>query len=318
MDSILVKYTYIGSDNHANVNYKKLGKLLSGQKISDMIEFNIGAGNITDVRLIIEINPDNNQPELNLFNNTLTVQFGVKRDQTNPLLDILFDGIHIMDGDIVSPKPEILITLEDDNKLLPVTDPNLFEMKLDTGRNQIMEIPMTSPQIKFTPAGNGNTTAKIQYYPNLKEGDYKLIVQAKDASGNKSGVNPRSVNFKVIERQSISNVLNYQNPFSTSTQFVFTLTGEEVPEIMSISIMTVSGKVVREITKEELGPLHIGLNRSEYKWDGTDDYGSKLANGVYLYKVNTRKKDKSLYDQFSLEKTDSYFTKGFGKLVILR
>ncbi|MGB4839546.1 MAG: hypothetical protein WBP08_11165, partial [Saprospiraceae bacterium] len=84
MDSVLVKYTYIGSDNHANVNYKKLGKLLSGQKISDMIEFNIGAGNITDVRLIIEINPDNNQPELNLFNNTLTVQFGVKRDQTNP------------------------------------------------------------------------------------------------------------------------------------------------------------------------------------------------------------------------------------------
>ncbi|MBK8515183.1 MAG: hypothetical protein IPL55_02465 [Saprospiraceae bacterium] len=318
MDSILVKYTYIGSDNQATANYKKLGKLLSGQKISDMIEFNIGAGNITDVRLIIEINPDNNQPELNLFNNTLTVQFGVKRDQTNPLLDILFDGIHIMDGDIVSPKPEILITLEDDNTLLPVTDPNLFEMKLDTGRNQIMEIPMTSPQIKFTPAGNGNTTAKIQYYPNLKEGDYKLIVQAKDASGNKSGVNPRSVNFKVIERQSISNVLNYPNPFSTSTQFVFTLTGEEVPEIMSISIMTVSGKVVREITKEELGPLHIGLNRSEYKWDGTDDYGSKLANGVYLYKVNTRKKDKSLYDQFSLEKTDSYFTKGFGKLVILR
>ncbi|MGB4841153.1 MAG: hypothetical protein WBP08_19245, partial [Saprospiraceae bacterium] len=59
-------------------------------------------------------------------------------------------------------------------------------------------------------------------------------------------------------------------------------------------------------------------NRSEYKWDGTDDYGSKLANGVYLYKVNTRKKDKSLYDQFSLETTDSYFTKGFGKLVILR
>jgi hypothetical protein len=216
------------------------------------------------------------------------------------------------------PNRKFLVTLEDDNTFLPVTDPNLFEIKLDTGRNQVLTIPLNSPQIKFTPAGGNNTTAKIQYYPTLKEGEYKLIVQARDASGNKSGVNPRSVNFRVIEKQSVSNVLNYPNPFSTSTQFVFTLTGAEVPEIMSISIMTLSGKVVREITKEELGPLRIGLNRTEYRWDGTDEYGSKLGNGVYLYKVNTRKKDKSAYDQFSQDETDKYFKEGFGKMVILR
>jgi hypothetical protein len=318
MDSILVKYTYIGSDNQAVINYKKLGKLLAGQKLSDAIEFTVGAGNTREIRMVIEINPDNQQPELNSYNNTLTKQFGIGQDKTNPLLDVVFDGIHIMDGDIVSPRPEIMVTLEDDNVFLPVTDPNLFEIKLDTGRNQIIEIPMNSPQIKFTPAGQGNKISKILYYPQLKEGEYKLIVQAKDATGNKSGVNPRTINFKVIERQSISQVINYPNPFSTSTQFVFTVTGAEVPDIMSISIMTLSGKVVREITKEELGPIRIGINRSEYKWDGTDEYGSKLANGVYLYKVNTRKKDKSAYEQYSNEKIDSFFKEGFGKLVILR
>lgn len=318
MDSILVKYTYIGSDNQSVSVYKKLGNLGAGQKISDFFEFTIGAGNLSNVRLIIEINPDNNQPELHKFNNTLTKQLGVNRDQTNPLLDVFFDGIRIMDGDIVSPKPEILVTLEDDNTFLPVTDPNLFEMKLDTGRNQIIQIPMDNPQIKFTPAGQGNTTAKILYYPVLKEGEYKLIVQGKDASGNKSGINPRSINFKVIEKQSVSNVLNYPNPFSTSTQFVFTLTGEEIPDIMSISIMTISGKVVKEITKEELGPLHIGTNRTEYKWDGTDDFGSKLANGVYLYKVNIRKKSGDIYDQYTITKADVFFNEGFGKMVILR
>jgi hypothetical protein len=318
MDSILVKYTYVTNENQSTVAYKKIGKLSPGQKISDIIEFTIGAGNLSDVRMIIEINPDNQQAELHQFNNTLTKQFGVQRDNTNPLLDIYFDGVRIMDGDIVSPKPEILITLEDDNTFLPVTDPNLFEIKLDTGRNQVLTIPVSSPQIKFTPAGGSNKTAKIQYYPTLKEGEYKLIIQAKDASGNKSGINPRSVNFRVIEKQSISNVLNYPNPFSTSTQFVFTLTGAEVPDIMSISIMTLSGKVVREITKEELGALRIGLNRTEYRWDGTDEYGSKLGNGVYLYKVNTRKKDKSAYEQFGQNETDKYFKEGFGKMVILR
>lgn len=318
MDSILVKYSYVTGENQVTSAFKKLGKLGVGQKLSDFIEFTIGSGNLSEVRMIIEINPDNHQPELHQFNNTLTKQFGVQRDNTNPLLDIYFDGVRIMDGDIVSPKPEILVTLEDDNTFLPVTDPNLFEIKLDTGRNQILTIPVNSPQIKFTPASGNNKTAKIQYYPTLKEGEYKLIVQAKDASGNKSGVNPRSVNFRVIEKQSVSNVLNYPNPFSTSTQFVFTLTGAEVPDIMSISIMTLSGKVVREITKEELGPLRIGLNRTEYRWDGTDEYGSKLGNGVYLYKVNTRKKDKSAYDQFSQSETDKYFKEGFGKMVILR
>jgi len=248
----------------------------------------------------------------------LKKSFEIKGDKSNPLLDIYFDGVHIMDGDIVSPKPEILVTLKDDNNLLPITDPTLFEVKLDTGRNQIQEIPMSSPQIKFIPASSTNNEAKIMYYPTLKEGEYTLYVQGKDATGNKSGVNPMSVKFKVIEKQSVSNVLNYPNPFSTSTQFIFTLTGEELPDIMSISILTLTGKVVKEITKDQLGPLRIGVNRTEYKWDGTDEFGAKLANGVYLYKVNVRKGNGNIFDNYGLGKIDSSFKDGYGKMVILR
>ena len=318
MDSILVKYTYTSSSNQSTVSSKKLRPLGVGDKISDVAEFTIGTGNLTDVRIIIEINPDKDQIELYTFNNVLSKQFDVAKDDDNPLLDIYFDGVRIMDGDIVSPKPEILVTLSDENNLLPIADPTLFEVKLDTGRNQIIEIPMSSPQIKFIPASGNSNTAKLMYYPTLKEGDYTLYVQGKDATGNKSGVNPRSVQFKVIEKQSVSNILNYPNPFSTSTQFIFTLTGEELPDIMSISIMTLTGKVVKEITKDQLGPLRIGVNRTEYKWDGTDEFGSKLANGVYLYKVNSRKKNGEKYDPFSINKIDSFFKEGFGKLVILR
>ncbi|MBK7697238.1 MAG: hypothetical protein IPJ39_00190 [Saprospiraceae bacterium] len=225
MDSILVKYTYTSSSNQSTVSYKKLRPLSVGDKISDVAEFTIGTGNLTDVR-IIEINPDKDQIELNTFNNVLSKQFDVAKDDDNPLLDIYFDGVRIMDGDIVSPKPEILVTLSDENNLLPIADPTLFEVKLDTGRNQIIEIPISSPQIKFIPASGNSNTAKLMYYPTLKEGDYTLYVQGKDATGNKSGVNPRSVQFKVIEKQSVSNILNYPNPFSTSTQFIFTLTGK--------------------------------------------------------------------------------------------
>lgn len=319
MDSILVKYTYIGTANQPIIKYKKLKPLKAGNSTDDIIEFTIGTGTTSEISLIIEINPDQNQPELYSFNNTLTQQFGVAKDTDNPLLQIAFDGIQIMDGDIVSPAPEICITLTDDNTFLPITSPESFEIKMDTsGRNQFVVIDMSRPDVRFVPASSTEKNAKVFFTPNLKDGEYKISVQGKDATGNKSGINPRIVNFKVITAQKVSNVLNYPNPFSTSTEFVFTLTGSEIPENISISIMTLTGKVVKEITKEELGPLRIGINRTAYIWNGTDDFGSKLANGVYLYKVNMHKKNGAQYDHLANSKTDIFFKEGFGKLVILR
>ncbi len=98
----------------------------------------------------------------------------------------------------------------------------------------------------------------------------------------------------------------------------------EVPQNIRIEILTITGKIVREIKKEELGPLHIGRNITDYKWDGKDDYGQKLANGVYLYRVLTNLNGKSL-DKFPTYgpdgyevNTDKYFNKGYGKMYLMR
>ena len=83
--------------------------------------------------------------------------------------------------------------------------------------------------------------------------------------------------------------------------------------------MTITGRIVREITKYELGPIHIGRNITEFKWDGTDQYGSKLANGVYLYRVVTNLNGHSL-DKYTsdADKTDKYFNRGYGKMYLMR
>jgi flagellar hook assembly protein FlgD len=77
--------------------------------------------------------------------------------------------------------------------------------------------------------------------------------------------------------------------------------------------------VIREITKDELGPLRIGRNITEFKWDGTDMYGQKVANGVYLYRVLTNLNGQSL-EKFKDDgdTTDKYFTKGYGKMYFMR
>ncbi|MCZ2100501.1 MAG: C25 family cysteine peptidase [Chitinophagales bacterium] len=318
MDSIYVKYTYTDNQNRSLTKYKVLEPLKAGKTIEDVVEFTVGSGRVTGIKLTIEINPDGRQPELYFFNNTLTQQFGVQSDNDNPLLQLTFDGIQIMDGDIVSSAPEICISLYDENDFLPITDPESFEIKLDTGYNEIVTIDVHGSDIRFEPATAQSKTAKLYYRPQFRDGEYTLTVQGRDASGNKSGIHPRKVTFKVITAKSVSNILNYPNPFSNSTQFIFTLTGDEVPDNISISIYTVTGKVVREITREELGPLHIGVNRTSYWWDGTDAFGEKLANGVYLYKVNVVHKDGSKYDSFSNRSIDKYFKDSFGKLVIIR
>ena len=145
------------------------------------------------------------------------------------------------------------------------------------------------------------------------------MVSGKDRSLNTAGNIEYKVSFQVINKAMISNMLNYPNPFTTSTAFVFTITGSEIPQNIRIQVLTITGKIVREITKDELGPLRIGRNITEFKWDGTDQYGQKLANGIYLYRVITNLNGKSL-DKYKAEgdNTDKYFNKGYGKMYHMR
>ena len=55
--------------------------------------------------MYLEINPDNDQPEQYHFNNFVYRDFYVLADSLNPLLDVTFDGVHILNRDLVSAKP---------------------------------------------------------------------------------------------------------------------------------------------------------------------------------------------------------------------
>ena len=318
MDSLLVHYTIVDDQNNEVNRTQRLQPLKAMESVDIDFEYDTnGLSGLHQFR--VEINPNMEQPEQYQFNNIGIVDFRVEGDNVNPLLDVTFDGMHIMDGDIVSSQPMVCVSLFDESSFLFVEDISNFDLALQSLPDlQSYPIDLTASDVIFTPgdADNGNV-AKLQLPMDLESGEYVLFVQAKDASGNLSGDHELKIKFQVIKETSVSNVLNYPNPFSTSTEFVFTLTGTRVPDVFTIQIMTLSGKVVKEITKDQLGALRIGVNRTSYKWDGTDEYGSKLANGVYLYRVFTDYGGED-YEQYNIEGVDNYFKKGFGKLVILR
>jgi hypothetical protein len=273
--------------------------------------------------MYLEANPDNDQPEQFHFNNFAYRNLYVKPDSLNPLLDVTFDGVHILNRDIVSSKPGIIIKLKDETRWMILDDTSLLTLQVRYPNGNLRRFYFNSDTVRFIPAGqapNPDNTATIDFRPYFPEdGEYEMIVTGKDKSNNAAGSIQYRVLFEVINKPMISNMLNYPNPFTTSTAFVFTVTGSEVPQNIKIEIMTITGRIVREITKDELGPLHIGRNITDFKWDGTDQYGQKLANGIYLYRVVTNLNGKTL-DKYKAtgDNTDKYFNKGYGKMYLMR
>lgn len=331
MDSLLVSYWVEDANQNKNIiAYARQDSLRVNEVLRDTITFStVGLGGINS--LWVEVNPYVNgsiyvtdQPEQEHFNNLLQVAFFVKPDDINPILDVTINGTHILNGDIIDPNSEILVTLKDDNEFLimdDIADTSLFGVYLTDPNGVQVRIPFMDGSgttiMQWIPAEQQHKRFKIIWPASFDiDGTYSLFIQGTDKSGNVSGDLEYRVSFEIIHESSITQMMNYPNPFSTSTRFVFTLTGSEVPDEIIIQIMTVSGRVVREITEGQLGTIQIGRNITEYAWDGRDEFGDQLANGVYLYNVKAQINGEDITHRES--GADTYFKKNFGKMYLMR
>lgn len=318
-DSIKVEYELLNEASSIKyIDSLNLAALSSGDSVQFELNFiTIGNQGMNDLILSTNTKYPN---EVYAFNNAARFAdyLMVNPDETNPLVDVSFDGIQIMDGDIVSPTPSIEVHINDDNSFLLMEDTtgiNIY-LKRPCETCDFERIAFSSTYMNWAPA-TSEENFKATFTPErLDDGMYGLRVLANDASGNPSGLKPYEINFEVINASTITNFYPYPNPFSSSTRFVFTLTGSEFPEDIKIQILTISGRVVKEIFMDELGSINIGNNKTEYAWDGRDNYGDQLANGVYLYRVLI----KNPGENFKHRQTsaDRGFKNGFGKMYLLR
>ena len=324
MDSLLVRFWLVDKSRVIHeLKQQRYKKLLAHDTLVASVSFS-SLGFDGKNTLWMEANPLKSganvydQIEQFHFNNFLQKEFVANKDKANPLLDVTFDGIHILNGDLVSAKPAISIQLKDESKYLALDNENLFKVFIRyPNQSTDVLIPFDGSTLRFVPASLPDNRCKVEFSPVLEEdGKYELIVQAKDKSNNQSGDIDYRIAFEVINESSITEVMNYPNPFSTATRFVFTLTGSEVPQQFRIQVMTITGKVVREIFQDELGPIHIGRNITQYAWDGKDNFGDQLANGVYFYRTVTQLNGEATEKRAT--DADAYFKKGWGKMYLLK
>ena len=270
-------------------------------------------------QLILEVNPDLLQPEVTGINNSISSKLTVLQDVRNPTLDVTFDGIKIMNGDIVSARPLIEIQIRDENEIFLLQDSSLFQLQVTDPKGNVTTYPAGHPSVRFLPATDRNDNqARVEFRKDFEEdGRYRLKAQARDVANNVAGSQTYDVEFEVINSSTISNVLNYPNPFTTSTRFVYTLTGSDVNMDYRLRIYSASGRIVRELGPADLGQLRIGTHQTDFAWDGTDTYGDRLAKGVYFYRFEVRNNSEEIPEQRENQTIDRYFEQGFGKLVIL-
>ncbi|MDH5382861.1 MAG: hypothetical protein OEW75_18545, partial [Cyclobacteriaceae bacterium] len=251
----------------------------------------------------------NNQIKLNGF-------MEVGGDFFNPLIDVSFDGRKILNGDLVSSTPLITINLEDDNAYLPLSDTTFLDFYMAEEGGTYKRVSYSQLGVTWE-VKNGGKHLVVNYESGyLNTGSYRLKVVAKDASGNYAGAEPYEIQFEVVNESTITRFYPYPNPFTDKMRFVFTITGDAIPDEFSIRILTITGRVVREIGLSEFGPIYVGNNMSEFYWDGTDQNGDRLGNGVYLYKVTARINGKEV--DLNAKHGDRGFKNGIGKIYLAR
>jgi hypothetical protein len=253
--------------------------------------------------IYLHVNKGPEQPEQFLFNNFLYRKVKIGSDLLNPMLDVTFDGVHILDGDIVSARPHISIRIKDDSRYLLLDDTALMRVQVRYPDGRVRSFRVDGDTMRFTPAAtapNADNTAVFDLMAAFPlDGEYELMVNGRDKSGNIAATSDLRVRFTVMNRSAIS--------------------GTQPPRDLRIQIMTVTGRIVREIGREELGPIRIGRNITEFRWDGTDQFGQPLANGVYLYRVIATKDGRQMERwKPEGEGTDRFFKNGYGKMYLMR
>lgn len=320
VDSLPISLRIISEDNTTEQLNDVVTQLAPHS--SALVEFQKSTSDLAGhYRVLMDVNPGQTVNETNYTNNIGILPLYIEGDGLNPILDVTFDGHHILDGDLVASKPVIVIQLHDENEFLRLEDTSSFAIFLEYPSDfEPQQISLAEDWVQFNQASaSGQNIASIELRPELLEdGVYTLQVKAKDASGNFAGDNDYLISFEVINAESVSHLYNYPNPFSTATRFVYTLTGSGSPTYYKIQVMSISGRIVREITQDELGPLAVGTHMTDYVWDGTDETGGRLAAGTYIYRMIVKNEDLEDFDRYETKDDDTFFKKGWGKLVILR
>jgi hypothetical protein len=121
----------------------------------------------------------------------------------------------------------------------------------------------------------------------LSEGPHSIRLKVWDAFNNSSEA---SIDFIVKPSGSflIDHLYNYPNPFNADTYFTFEHNKANQNLDIEIRIFTLAGQMVWSDRRTVFAD---GYRSEPIKWDGRDQRGAKIDNGMYIYHVLVTSED---------------------------
>ena len=202
-------------------------------------------------------------------------------DVTPPRVRLYMNDETFVNGGITNESPFFLAFLEDENGINTASG-------IGHDIVAILDGDETKPYILndyYETELNNYKIGKIRFpFRNLTAGLHTITFKTWDVYNNFIST---EIQFVVANSQdiSLSNVLNYPNPFVNYTQFWFSHNKPFEPLEVQVQVMTITGKIVKTIN--QIVSTEGFLSR-EITWDGKDDFGDKIGKGVYIYKLTVR------------------------------
>ena len=201
---------------------------------------------------------------------------------TGPSIKLFMNDQNFVYGGITNANPVLLAELSDPYGINTTGNGLGHDMTCILDGNTQNPIVLNN---FYQSALNNFRQGTVQYpFTNLSIGPHTLKLKAWDILNNSSTDNTEFV-VASSAKLALEHVLNYPNPFTTNTQFMFehNKPGEEL-KIM-IQVFSVSGKLIKTIHQDMVS---TGYRVDNIRWDGLDDFGDKIGRGVYVYKVNVQ------------------------------
>ena len=203
-------------------------------------------------------------------------------DNTGPQIQLFMNDESFISGGVTNSTPVLIAKLQDDNGINTASGIGHDISAILDGdeNNPIILNDFYETELDDYTRGTVNYNLK-----DLDPGLHTITFKGWDVYNNSS---TQEIQFTVAEDGgfTLSNVLNYPNPFVSQTEFWFEHSSapSDILEVQ-VQVFTVSGKVIWTQNQTLTGRTSY---REDIQWNGRDDFGDKIGKGVYVYKISVK------------------------------
>jgi len=265
-----------------NILYKGKVSVTNGQFqftfiVPKDINYTLGYGRISYYA-------ENGITDANGYNDSLLVGGSSNNnitDNQGPTIIPFMNDTNFVSNGITDENPLFLAFISDENGINTTGNGIGHNIMLTLDNNSAQSIELNA----FYQSDVDSYQSGIVKYPlsDLATGPHQINIKVWDILNNSNSAN---INFIVAhsENTMISEILNYPNPFSDFTNFVFEHNMQCSQMDIKIQIFDNTGRLVRILSTEVKDP-GFRIADSELVWHGTSSGGAQLANGIYSYRL---------------------------------